>query len=58
MSKTTLFYPRGKGLQAERIEALLIIDAYTFPHGTPFADWSHRRTGAQAIKVQHPEFEP
>ncbi len=54
-SKATLFYPWGRGLKAEDIEAYY--DDYTFPDGTPFADWTHKRTGAQAVKVQHPEFE-
>ncbi len=54
-SKTTLFFPWNKGLKAEQMEA--VYDDYKFPDGTPFADWKHKRTGAEVIKVQHPEFE-
>ncbi|MBZ0151169.1 MAG: ammonia-forming cytochrome c nitrite reductase subunit c552 [Planctomycetes bacterium] len=53
--KTTLFFPWGKGLKVEQIEAHY--DAYRFPDGTPFSDWTHKRTGAQVLKAQHPEFE-
>jgi nitrite reductase (cytochrome c-552) len=54
-SKTTLFFPWNKGLKVEQIEAYY--DEYKFPDGTPFADWKHKTTGADVIKVQHPEFE-
>ena len=54
-SKTTLFFPWHKGLKAERIEAYY--DEYAFPDGTPFYDWKHQASGAEVIKVQHPEFE-
>jgi nitrite reductase (cytochrome c-552) len=54
-SKTTLFFPWNKGLKAEQIETFYA--SYKFPDGTPFADWKHKTTGADVIKVQHPEFE-
>lgn len=54
-SKTTLFFPWQKGLKAEQIEAYY--DEYKFPDGMPFSDWKHKVTGADVIKVQHPEFE-
>jgi len=54
-SKATLFFPWGKGLKAEQMEAFY--DEYRFRDGTPFADWKHATTGADLIKVQHPEFE-
>jgi nitrite reductase (cytochrome c-552) len=54
-SKTTLFFPWHKGLKIEQIEAYY--DQYTFPDGTPFADWKHAASGADVIKAQHPEFE-
>lgn len=53
--KTTLFFPWDKGLKVEQIEATY--DAYTFPDGGRFFDWKHARTGAEALKAQHPEFE-
>ncbi|MBM3297666.1 MAG: ammonia-forming cytochrome c nitrite reductase subunit c552, partial [Candidatus Aminicenantes bacterium] len=53
--KAVLFFPWGKGLKAERIEAAY--DAYRFPDGSPFSDWTHARTGAKVVKLQHPEFE-
>jgi nitrite reductase (cytochrome c-552) len=54
-SKTTLFFPWHKGLKVEQMEA--VYDDYKFPDGTPFSDWKHKTTGAEVIKVQHPEFE-
>lgn len=53
--KDLIFFPWHKGLKAEQMEA--VFDEYKFPDGTPFMDWKHKRTGAPAIKVQHPEFE-
>jgi nitrite reductase (cytochrome c-552) len=53
--KTTLFYPWGNGLKVEQIEAYY--DAYKFPDGHQFYDWSHADTGANVLKAQHPEFE-
>jgi len=54
-AKDLLFFPWHKGLKFEHIEALY--DEYKFPDGTPFMDWKHKRTGAEVIKAQHPEFE-
>ena len=53
--KVTLFFPWHNGLKVEQIEATY--DAYTFPDGDRFYDWSHGRTGAEVLKAQHPEFE-
>lgn len=53
--KVTLFFPWDNGLKADRIEATY--DAYTFPDGHRFFDWTHARTGAEVLKAQHPEFE-
>ncbi len=53
--KETLFFPWGKGLKIENIEALY--DEHTFPDGTPFMDFVHAETGAKTYKAQHPEFE-
>jgi nitrite reductase (cytochrome c-552) len=53
--KATLFFPWKKGLKAGQIEATY--DETRFPDGAPFSDWKHARTGAEAVKLQHPEFE-
>jgi nitrite reductase (cytochrome c-552) len=53
--KETLFYPWDQGLKVEQIEATY--DAHRFPDGSPFYDWVHAVTGAEALKAQHPEFE-
>ena len=53
--KTTLFYPWNNGLKVEQIESYY--DAYKFPDGHDFYDWSHAETGANVLKAQHPEFE-
>ncbi len=53
--KVTLFYPWGKGLKVEDIEAYY--DDYKFPDGHRFFDWKHAETGAEVLKAQHPEFE-
>jgi nitrite reductase (cytochrome c-552) len=53
--KTTLFFPWGKGLKVQQIEAYY--DAYKFSDGHRFYDWSHGETGAELLKAQHPEFE-
>jgi nitrite reductase (cytochrome c-552) len=53
--KDTLFFPWGKGLKVEEMEAYF--DERTFPDGEPFHDWIHRETGAPLYKAQHPEFE-
>lgn len=46
---TLLTYPWRKGVKVEEIEA------YYDEEG--FSDWSHKRSGASALKAQHPEFE-
>jgi nitrite reductase (cytochrome c-552) len=44
-----LTYPWMKGLKADEILA--------YYEETGFKDWSHKLTGANALKAQHPEFE-
>jgi nitrite reductase (cytochrome c-552) len=44
-----LTYPWAKGLQADKI-----VDYYD---EIGFRDWTHKDTGAPALKAQHPEFE-
>lgn len=53
--KTALFFPWGKGLKVEQIEAYY--DDYKFSDGHRFFDWKHAETGAELLKAQHPEFE-
>ncbi len=53
--KATLFYPWGRGLKIEQIEA--VYDEHVFPDGKRFFDWEHGETGAAVYKAQHPEFE-
>jgi nitrite reductase (cytochrome c-552) len=53
--KTTLFYPWDEGLKVEQIEQRY--DAFRFPDGHRFYDWTHAETGAEVLKAQHPEFE-
>ena len=53
--KTTLFYPWNNGLKVEQIESYY--DAFKFPDGHDFYDWTHAETGASVLKAQHPEFE-
>jgi nitrite reductase (cytochrome c-552) len=50
-----LVFPWHNGLKAEQM--LAYYDQPMFKDGKPFADWKHKRTGADVIKVQHPEFE-
>jgi nitrite reductase (cytochrome c-552) len=44
-----LTYPWFKGLEVESI--------YEYYQEVGFKDWTHARTGASALKAQHPEFE-
>lgn len=44
-----LVYPWSKGLKVEQIMA--------YYDETGFRDWTHKDTGAAALKAQHPEFE-
>ena len=44
-----LTYPWAKGLKVENILA--------YYDEEKFADWTHKETGARALKAQHPEFE-
>lgn len=53
--KTDLFYPWNKGLKMEEIESYY--DKFKFSDGHRFFDWKHAITGAEVVKVQHPEFE-
>ncbi len=54
-NKDTLEFPWGQGLKMEQLEAHW--DAKTFPDGSDFYDYKHGETGAEVLKVQHPEFE-
>ena len=53
--KEVIFFPWGKGMKAEQIEAYY--EEHKFPDGTPFMDYKHGETGAPSYKAQHPEFE-
>ncbi|MFT3869268.1 MAG: ammonia-forming cytochrome c nitrite reductase subunit c552 [Nibricoccus sp.] len=53
--KMTLFFPWGKGLKVEQIEATY--DETKFSDGHRFFDFAHAKTGAEVLKAQHPEFE-
>ncbi|HEX4825875.1 MAG TPA: ammonia-forming cytochrome c nitrite reductase subunit c552 [Candidatus Polarisedimenticolaceae bacterium] len=44
-----LTFPWHKGLKAEEMEA--------YYDETGWTDWTHKRSGAQVLKAQHPEFE-
>ncbi|MBC8647442.1 MAG: ammonia-forming cytochrome c nitrite reductase subunit c552 [Thermoanaerobaculia bacterium] len=44
-----LVYPWARGIKVEEILA--------YYDEADFADWTHERTGARALKAQHPEFE-
>src|SRR5262245_21334918 len=44
-----LVYPWAKGLKVENIQA--------YYDEAGFRDWTHKDTGAPALKAQHPEFE-
>ncbi len=44
-----LTYPWKNGLKAENM--------YAYYEETKFKDWTHKETGAPALKAQHPEFE-
>ena len=45
----SLVYPWAKGLKVEQITA--------YYDEIGFRDWTHKDTGAPALKAQHPEFE-
>jgi nitrite reductase (cytochrome c-552) len=53
--KVTLFFPWSQGLKVEQIESHY--DAFKFPDGHRFYDWTHAETDAEVLKAQHPEFE-
>jgi nitrite reductase (cytochrome c-552) len=42
-------HPWNQGLRVEQIEA--------YYDGEKYKDWTHKETGAQVLKAQHPEFE-
>ncbi|GAB5495631.1 MAG: ammonia-forming cytochrome c nitrite reductase subunit c552 [Phycisphaerales bacterium] len=54
-TKDTLEFPWGQGLKMEQLEAHW--DSKKFPDGSAFYDYKHGETGAEVLKVQHPEFE-
>jgi nitrite reductase (cytochrome c-552) len=53
--KMPLTFPWGNGLKADDIEAYW--DKTVFPDGTAFSDYTHKESGAEILKAQHPEFE-
>lgn len=54
-NRDVLEFPWGQGLRMEQLEAHW--DAKAFPDGSSFYDYRHGETGAEVLKVQHPEFE-
>lgn len=54
-SKMPLTFPWGRGLRAEQVEQYW--DEAKFVDGTTFVDYTHKETGAQVLKAQHPEME-
>lgn len=54
-NKDVLEYPWSRGLKMEQLEEHW--DTKTFPDGSAFFDYKHGETGAEVLKVQHPEFE-
>jgi len=54
-TKDVLEFPWSKGLKAEQLEAHW--NEKDFPDGSDFYDYKHGETGAEVLKVQHPEFE-
>jgi nitrite reductase (cytochrome c-552) len=54
-NKDVLEFPWGQGLKMEQLEAHW--DDKVFPDGSGFYDYVHGETGAEVLKVQHPEFE-
>lgn len=47
--KKLVTHPWNKGLRVEQMEA--------FYNEEKYRDWTHRETGAEVLKAQHPEFE-
>jgi len=54
-SKMPLEFPWSRGLKVEEMEAHW--NGTTFPDGARFFDYTHKESGAQVLKAQHPEFE-
>lgn len=54
-SKMPLTFPWGNGLKAEHLEQFW--NETKFDDGTRFFDYKHAESGAEILKVQHPEFE-
>lgn len=54
-TKMPLTFPWGKGLSVDQAESFW--DELKFPDGSKFVDYTHKETGAQVLKAQHPEFE-
>ena len=54
-NKMPLTFPWNRGLRAEDLEESW--DRTTFADGRRFFDYTHKETGAEILKVQHPEFE-
>ena len=54
-NKMPLTFPWGNGLKAEQLEQFW--NETKFEDGTRFFDYKHAESGAEILKVQHPEFE-
>lgn len=54
-NKMPLTFPWGNGLKAEQLEQFW--DETKFADGKRFFDYKHAESGAEILKVQHPEFE-
>jgi nitrite reductase (cytochrome c-552) len=50
-----LTFPWGQGLKMEDLEAFW--NDVEFENGQRFFDYRHKESGAEILKVQHPEFE-
>jgi nitrite reductase (cytochrome c-552) len=50
-----LVFPWGEGLKVEETERFW--NELRYPDGRRFFDYTHRETGAEILKAQHPEFE-
>ncbi len=53
-NKMPLTFPWGQGLKMEDLEAWNDVE---FENGQRFFDYRHKESGAEILKVQHPEFE-
>jgi nitrite reductase (cytochrome c-552) len=54
-NKMPLTFPWGQGLKMENLESFW--NDVEFENGQRFFDYRHKESGAEILKVQHPEFE-